>query len=564
MASKKIKLTSQTAWETQKDLNENFADIDDRLDAMPTKTSDLTNDGDGTSNFATESYVNQYGGKIDSISVNGVAQTIDANKNVDLTIDNNNQTVKAGNVTFGANDVVEIVGGTNVTVTGNDTNKTITLTSTDTGATSVELKSGDTGNAVTTMTYDSATRKITFEKGETFQTATDNTLNTTSKTVSGAINEVNSIAKQANQAKGFATYQALITELNSASATKYNVGQSFYVQTQEVPDLWIMSVESSSSSYTYTTDAAFITATAAAGGQQVGYYKLAQLETQKVDLTNYVQKSTTIAGVDLQDNITKSELLTALNVEDGAEVNDVADVQMDNTSLLDANKIAHIVTKNANYNASTNKLVTEADLGSVYSVGILDLLSQVDVQDFLSKAFVGNVDGTNVYSYQLASAISLANLDNADAVEIDFSAVSSLMQLDNFKLVLPKTSYPKTSSDSTVPVAYSATYNITDTNDNTSASFIITLTGMSGLLILSLTTIGNSQQVIEDISFTASDAGWSAVDANGFYTLTITSAKKPIAVYNTSGEQVLAGLKYDGTYVYVITDTKFSGLVTVR
>lgn len=520
MASKKIKLTSQTAWETQKDLNENFADIDSRLDAVPTKTSDLTNDGDGSSPFATQDYVARNGGKIDSISVNGVAQTIDANKNVDITVP------------------------------------------ADTGATSIEATGS--GNAVTGASYDSATRKITLTKGEIFQTATDNNLNTNDKTVSGAINEVNAVAKAANQAKGFASYSALITELNSASVTEYKVGQSFYVQTKDVPDLWVISVESSSVAYTYIDDATFVAATGAVGGQQVGYYKLAQLETQKVDLTNYVQKTTTIAGVDLQDNITKAELLTALNVEDGAEVNDVADVQMDNTSLLDANKIAHIVTKNANYNASTNKLVTEADLGSVYSVGILDLLSQVDVQDFLSKAFVGNVEGTNVYYYLLASAISLASLDNADAVEIDFSAVSSLMELDNFKLTLSKTSYPKTSSDATVPVAYSATYNITNTNTNTSASFIITLTGKSGLLTLSLTTIGNSQQAVEDISFTDADAGWSAVDANGFYTLTIASGKKPFAVYNITGEQVLAGLKFDGMNIYIITDTKFDGTVSVR
>ena len=37
---------------------------------VPTATSDLTNDGDGTSNFATEAYVTQNGGKIDTISVN--------------------------------------------------------------------------------------------------------------------------------------------------------------------------------------------------------------------------------------------------------------------------------------------------------------------------------------------------------------------------------------------------------------------------------------------------------------------------------------------------------------
>ena len=52
---------------------------------VPTATSDLTNDGDGTSNFATETYVNQHGGKIDTISVNGTQQTI-TNKNVDITV----------------------------------------------------------------------------------------------------------------------------------------------------------------------------------------------------------------------------------------------------------------------------------------------------------------------------------------------------------------------------------------------------------------------------------------------------------------------------------------------
>ena len=51
----------------------------------PTKTSDLTNDGDGTSNFATESYVATNGGKIDKIKVNGTEQTI-TNKEVDITV----------------------------------------------------------------------------------------------------------------------------------------------------------------------------------------------------------------------------------------------------------------------------------------------------------------------------------------------------------------------------------------------------------------------------------------------------------------------------------------------
>lgn len=41
---------------------------------------------DGAKKLATEEYVQLNGGKIDSISANGVAQTIDENKNVDLTI----------------------------------------------------------------------------------------------------------------------------------------------------------------------------------------------------------------------------------------------------------------------------------------------------------------------------------------------------------------------------------------------------------------------------------------------------------------------------------------------
>ena len=55
---------------------------------VPTKTSDLTNDGDGTdsnSPFATQAYVAANGGKIDIIKVNGTTQTI-TNKAVDITV----------------------------------------------------------------------------------------------------------------------------------------------------------------------------------------------------------------------------------------------------------------------------------------------------------------------------------------------------------------------------------------------------------------------------------------------------------------------------------------------
>ena len=49
-----------------------------------------------------------------------------------------------------------------------------------------------------------------------------------------------------------------------------------------------------------------------------GAYSWEKIGNTDIDLSGYVQKATTIAGVDLRDNITKTELLTALNVADGA------------------------------------------------------------------------------------------------------------------------------------------------------------------------------------------------------------------------------------------------------
>lgn len=123
------------------------------------------------------------------------------------------------------------------------------------------------------------------------QDATDNSLTTTNKTITPAINEVNSIAKGANQALSYANYQAMITAFNSLDDDEYNVGQNIYIVTTEVPDLWISSVESTSSTYTYVDDATFVNSLATNGYVQVGYYKLSMLETQKVDLTNYVKNT---------------------------------------------------------------------------------------------------------------------------------------------------------------------------------------------------------------------------------------------------------------------------------
>lgn len=126
---------------------------------------------------------------------------------------------------------------------------------------------------------------------DTKQNIVDESLTTVNKTIPTAINEVDSIAKGANQALSYGNYSAMVTAFNSLANNVYNVGQNVMIITLQVPDLWISGIESTSQAYTYTTDEAFTTALSTNGYIQVGYYKLSALETQKVDLTDYATKT---------------------------------------------------------------------------------------------------------------------------------------------------------------------------------------------------------------------------------------------------------------------------------
>ena len=151
--------------------------------------------------------------------------------------------------------------------------------------------------------------------GSTKQDIEDNSLDTIHKTIPTAINEVNSIAKGANQALSYSNYQSMITTFNTLANNVYKAGQNVMIVTLQVPDLWISGIESTDVPYTYTSDSDFTNALATNGYVQVGYYKLSALETQKVDLTNYVTNTdyanTSRAGV------IKSSSTYATNVASG-------------------------------------------------------------------------------------------------------------------------------------------------------------------------------------------------------------------------------------------------------
>lgn len=116
-------------------------------------------------------------------------------------------------------------------------------------------------------------------------------------------NTAKSLAEGRVRAVSFASYSELTETVNAAAKIDYKIGDVFYLQAQNVPDLWVYDVADNSSAYTYSTDEALVSAIQTDGFVQVGYFKLSALESAKVDLAGFVPTSRTINGKDLSANI---------------------------------------------------------------------------------------------------------------------------------------------------------------------------------------------------------------------------------------------------------------------
>lgn len=76
---------------------------------------------------------------------------------------------------------------------------------------------------------------------------------------------------------------------NNIGNTALNVGQHILIIQLNIPDLWVSGVLSEYHKYEYTDDANFLEDLSENGYVDVGWYKLSALETQKVDLKDYVK-----------------------------------------------------------------------------------------------------------------------------------------------------------------------------------------------------------------------------------------------------------------------------------
>lgn len=111
--------------------------------------------------------------------------------------------------------------------------------------------------------------------------------------VSGLATEdyVHQAVDGANKSASFNSYSDMVNALNAAASNVYRVGQNIMVVTLDVPDLWVSQLVETAQPYSYTSDKDITDALKANGSITIGYYVISQLETQKVDLTDYNTKA---------------------------------------------------------------------------------------------------------------------------------------------------------------------------------------------------------------------------------------------------------------------------------
>lgn len=148
-----------------------------------------------------------------------------------------------------------------------------------------------------------------------------------------------------SQSKTYNNYQAFVTAVNAMNNTALKVGDNVFIVTPDVPDMWVSAVNSSSATYTYSSDSAIVTALGSTNGLTVGYYVFRELETEKVDLTAYQTKT------DNSLNTTSKTVVGAIN-----EVKGTADSALSkaNTNATSITNITNGTTKVGKAGAADN------------------------------------------------------------------------------------------------------------------------------------------------------------------------------------------------------------------
>ena len=143
--------------------------------------------------------------------------------------------------------------------------------------------------------YDNVAKEF-YEHKQSYEATVDSmgvsfsNVATMAQGASDTAEEALSIAKGANQAISFTNLNALISAMNKYGKDKLNVGQSIFIATKDVPDVWVYGINAQNSQY--ESGAGDKMASDLKDGKfvAVGWYILSPLETLKVNLTEYVKR----------------------------------------------------------------------------------------------------------------------------------------------------------------------------------------------------------------------------------------------------------------------------------
>lgn len=221
-----------------------------------------------------------------------------------------------------------------------------------------------------------------------------------------------------SQSKTYNNYQAFVTAVNAMNNTALKVGDNVFIVTQYVPDMWVSAVNSSSATYTYTSDSAIVTALGSANGLTVGYYVFRELETEKVDLTSYQTK--TDNSLTTADKTVVGAINEVKNTADSAaskattNATDIANIKNGTTKVKKAETAdnATNVTTNINgkaitdifeTNSTTVKNATKANNANyATSAGKVSSALKIKVVDMVSGGIrTLSYDGSSEREYDL-------------------------------------------------------------------------------------------------------------------------------------------------------------------
>lgn len=143
----------------------------------------------------------------------------------------------------------------------------------------------------------------------------------------------------------------------------------------------------------------------------------------------YVTKSTTIAGIDLVDNITKEELLSNLNVADGAQVNKLEGVNVNGTKLNITNKEVDITVETGETNGTIKVNSAEVAVAGLKSAAYVETTA-FDAAGTATDAIAaisGTTSGTSTNSYVTVATTQ----EDGKVTKIDVNDATLKTTIDN-------------------------------------------------------------------------------------------------------------------------------------